>query len=96
MPMLPAKKQGNQSEISQQINRMSKVVEGMLHDKNREKMKRKIKQHTEQLYAEIPRKRVPLKMKPLGVEAPSQPESKALISIQESTLEEPVQIAYKY
>jgi hypothetical protein len=31
----------------------------MLKDKDREKMKRKIKQQTEQLYAEIPRKRVP-------------------------------------
>jgi hypothetical protein len=61
LPQLPTKKQGNQSEIAQQINRISKVVDGMLHDKDREKMKRKIKQQTEQLYAEIPRKRVPLK-----------------------------------
>jgi len=43
LPQLHAKKQGPQSEIAQQINRFSKVVNGMLHDKDREKMKRKIK-----------------------------------------------------
>jgi hypothetical protein len=35
---------------------MSKVVDGMLHDKEREKLRKKVKQNNEQLIGEAPKR----------------------------------------
>jgi len=56
LPQLPNKKQGSSSEIANQISRMSKVVDGMLHDKEREKLRKKVKQNNEQLIGEAPKR----------------------------------------
>ena len=47
LPQLNNKRQGANSEIANQISRMSRVVDGMLHDKEREKLRKKVRQNNE-------------------------------------------------